>query len=140
VAPKTRPTKRSVSQFLNAVKDPQKRKDCKTILGLMKNITGEKPVMWGPGIVGFGSYHYKYKSGREGDWPLTGFSPRAQNLTIYIMPGFSSYTDLLKKLGRHKTGVSCLYIKRLDEVRLPVLRTLIRESYRTMKKAQKITT
>lgn len=132
---KTRPTGKTVSGFINAVKDPQKRKDCRALTEIMKAITKEKPIMWGTSIVGFGSYHYKYKSGREGDWLLTGFSPRARNLTVYIMPGFSRYEDLMSRLGPHKTGVSCLYIKTLSEIRMPVLRSLIRESVRYMKRA-----
>ena len=132
---KTQKNTRSVSDFLNKIPDPQKRKDAKTILKLMKEVTKEKPVMWGTSIVGFGDYHYKYASGREGDWMITGFSPRKQNLTVYIMPGYSfpEYKELLKKLGPHSLGRSCLYIKHLDDIHLPTLKKLIAQGYRDMK-------
>ena len=103
----------------------------------MKQITKEEPIMWGPSIVGFGSYHYKYESGREGDMCITGFSPRKQNLTIYILPGFKRYSELMKKLGKHKTGSSCLYINKLEDVDLKVLKQLITESVKYMKKKYK---
>jgi hypothetical protein len=125
---KTKKTKASVSAFLNSVEDDQKRKDCKTIAKIMKEVTGAAPKMWGPNIVGFGSYRYKYASGREGDWFLTGFSPRKQALTLYIMSGFGEYDALLKKLGKFKTGQACLYIKRLEDVDLGTLRKLIKSS------------
>ena len=101
----------------------------------MQETTNAKPKMWGDSIVGFGSYHYKYASGREGDWFLTGFSPRKQNLTIYIMPGFEKYETLLNKLGRHSTGKSCLYIKKIENVDLDVLKELIEQSVQQMTKA-----
>ncbi|MCO5207271.1 MAG: DUF1801 domain-containing protein, partial [Anaerolineae bacterium] len=91
-------------------------------------VTGEPGALWGTSIVGFGTYHYKYASGREGDWFVTGFSPRKQNMTLYIMPGFEQYNDLLSKLGKHKTGKSCLYINKLDDVDLDVLRELVAQS------------
>ena len=131
---KTKPNKASVDKFLNSVKDERKRKDCFKVLELMKKITKEEPVMWGPSIVGFGSYHYKYESGREGDWFLTGFSPRKQNLTLYIMSGFKRYNELMKKLGKHKTGSSCLYINKLEDIDMRVLKELITESIKYMKK------
>ena len=131
---KTQPTKASVTKFINAIEDETRRRDCKTLLKLMKDLTGHKPVMWGDSLIGFGTYHYKYASGREGDWPRTGFSPRKQNLTVYIMPGFSKYGSLLEKLGKHKTSVSCLYIKRLDDVHMPTLKKLIERSIRDMKR------
>ncbi len=126
--PKTKRNNASVSAFLNAVEDPQKRKDCKTLAKMMKAITGAQPKMWGASMVGYGSYHYTYASGREGDWFLTGFSPRKQNLTLYIMPGFRNHAKLLKKLGKHKTGKACLYIKTLEDVDLDILHELIEES------------
>jgi hypothetical protein len=126
---KTTPNDQNVEQFLNAVADEQKRKDSFTILELMKQVTGLEPKMWGSSIVGFGSYHYRYESGREGDTILTGFSPRKQNLTIYNMGGFEQLDDLLKKLGKHTTGKGCLYIKRLDDVDLPTLKRLIEVSF-----------
>jgi hypothetical protein len=110
------------------VPDETTKRECFTILQMMENITGEKPKMWGDSIVGFGSYHYKYASGREGDWFLTGFSPRKQNLTVYIMSGFKRYDELMARLGRHKTGRSCLYVKKLEDVDLSVLEELIRLS------------
>jgi hypothetical protein len=101
---------------------------------MMKKATGEKPSMWGTSIVGFGNYHYKYKSGREGDWFYVGFSPRKQNLTVYSMAGFDRYEGLMKKLGRYKTGMSCLYVNSLGDIHLPTLRTLITQSVRHMRK------
>jgi hypothetical protein len=135
VAIKTQPTKLSVTEFINSVDDEQKRKDAKTLLKLMKDTTGEKPMMWGTSIIGFGSYHYKSdRSRQEGDWPLTGFSPRKQNMTVYIMPGFEQYDALMKKLGKYKTGKSCLYFKQLEDIDEGVLRELVSESYQLMKK------
>jgi hypothetical protein len=133
---KTKVNDESVEGFLNSVADEQKREDCFEILELMKQVTKETPKMWGSSIVGFGSYHYKGASGREGDWMLTGFSPRKQNLTLYIMGGFDSHQDLLKKLGKYKTSVGCLYIKKLDDVDREVLKELVAESVRTMKNLQ----
>ena len=133
---KTKVNDVSVEGFLNSVADEQKREDCFEILKLMKQVTKETPKMWGSSIVGFGSYHYKGASGREGDWMLTGFSPRKQNLTLYLMGGFNSHKDLLKKLGKHKTSVGCLYIKKLDDVDRKVLKELVAESVRTMKNLQ----
>ena len=127
---KTIPTNQSVEEFLNAVADERKREDSFAILELMKQVTGLEPKMWGSSIVGFGSYHYKYESGREGDMILAGFSPRKQNLTIYNMGGIDQYDDLLKKLGKHTVGGGCLYIKRLDDVDLPTLKRLIEESFK----------
>jgi len=125
---KTQPSDASVEEFLNGIADEQKRADCFTLLGLMRKATGAEPKMWGDSIVGFGTYRYKYASGREGDWMQIGFSPRKQNLTLYIMSGFSRYDDLMKSLGKHSTGKSCLYIKRLDDVDMPTLETLVQES------------
>jgi hypothetical protein len=131
---KTKQTNASVEKFLNQVPDEGRREDCFKIAKIMENITGEEPKMWGPSIVGFGSYHYKYASGREGDWPITAFSPRKKDLTIYIMPGLADYKDLTAKLGKYSNGKSCLYIKRLSDVHEPTLKKLIRESIKTMKK------
>ncbi len=125
---KTRPTEQSVEEFLNKIPDDQKRKDSYTILELMKNVTGEEPKMWGESIVGFGSYHYRYESGREGDSPLTGFSPRKQNLTLYIMGGVARYEALLQKLGKFSTGNACLYIKKIEDIDVPTLEELVRQS------------
>lgn len=126
---KTIPNINSVTDFLEAIPEEEKRKDCFVLLELMKEITNEPPVMWGPSIIGFGSYHYKYDSGREGDMLLTGFSPRSQNLSLYIMAGFKRYEDLMSRLGKHKTGKSCLYIKRLSDINMDVLKELITSSF-----------
>ncbi|MCB0487105.1 MAG: DUF1801 domain-containing protein [Cyclobacteriaceae bacterium] len=136
--PKTKKNADSVEGFLSKVKDKQRKEDCLKVLELMKKATGEKPMMWGASIVGFGSYHYTYASGKEGDWPLTAFSPRAQNLTLYIMPGFDKYDGLMSKLGKYKTGKSCLYLKKLDDVDQNVLQKLIGESVKYMKKKYKV--
>jgi len=129
---KTKPNDRNVERFLNGITDDQKRQDCFTLLELMKQITRAEPRMWGGSIVGFGSYHYRYASGREGDWFLAGFSPRKQNLTLYIMAGFEQYDELLKTLGKYKTGKACLYVKRLEDIDLSTLRKLVRQSVRHM--------
>jgi hypothetical protein len=131
---KTKENKKSVSAFLNSIKDVQKRNDTKALSAMIQKITGKKPKLWGSSIVGFDSYHYKYKSGQEGDWPLTGFSPRKQNLTIYIMPGFKKYSSLLNKIGKHKKSVSCLYVKRLEDLDQNVLKKMIADSVRVMKR------
>jgi hypothetical protein len=125
---KTTRNNASVSAFLDAIKDECRRADCKAVARLMQKMTGEKPKMWGTSIVGFGSYHYVYASGREGDWPITGFSPRAQALTLYIMSGFDGEPALMKKLGKYKTGKSCLYVKSLADVDVAVLEELVRRS------------
>ncbi len=131
---KTKPTKKSVDEFLKKVENPNKRADSFKILEIMKAITQDEPVMWGDSIVGFGSYRYKYASGREGDWPIVGFSPRKQNLALYIMSGFENYEEILKKLGKFKTGKSCLYINKLKDVDMESLKELISESIKYMKK------
>ena len=118
---KTRPTSASVAAFLKTVADDERRKDCQTLVKLMKQATGAPAKMWGPSIVGFGTYRYVYASGRQGDWPLVGFSPRKQDLTLYIMAGFARYAALMKQLGKHKSGKSCLYLKRLGDVDMAVL-------------------
>lgn len=125
----------SVEDFIGKVADEQQRDDSFTLLKLFIKITGEEPKMWGPSIIGFGSYHYKSeRSSQEGDWPITGFSPRKQNLTLYIMPGFGDFQELLGKLGKHKTSVGCLYIKRLSDVDMKVLEKLIAATFAAMKK------
>lgn len=133
--PKTKKSTASVSKFLNSVTDDSRREDSQLVCDMMQKITKCEPVMWGTSIVGFGSYHYTYASGREGDWMLCGFSPRKQALTLYIMSGFDKYEVLLATLGEFKTGKSCLYIKRLDQIHLPTLRKLIRASVTHMKKS-----
>jgi hypothetical protein len=131
---KTRPTTQSVSAFIASIDDDQRRKDAKKLLALMKKVTGKPAKMWGPSIVGFGSYHYVYDSGHEGDACVAGFSPRKSALTIYVMPGFSEYGPLLKKLGKVKTGKACLYIKKLDDIDMPTLETLVSRSVRWVEK------
>ncbi|MHA2099642.1 MAG: DUF1801 domain-containing protein [Candidatus Kariarchaeaceae archaeon] len=131
---KTKERKASVEKFLNSVKDDQKREDSFKILKMMKHITKAEPKLWGASIIGFGNYHYKYASGREGDWFLTGFSPRKQNMSLYIMADINKYKDLLSKLGKHKTGKGCLYINKLDDVDVKVLKELITTSVKMHKK------
>lgn len=131
---KTKLNDSSVVEFLNSVQDTKKREDSLKIVDLMRDESGEEPKMWGSSIVGFGSYHYKGVSGQEGDWPLVAFSPRKQSLTLYIMPGFERYTDLMAQLGKHSTGKSCLYIKKLEDVNLDIVRVLVRKSVEVMKK------
>jgi hypothetical protein len=131
---KTKPTAASVKQFLANIPDAERRRDCQQVARLMKRVTGAPARMWGPSIVGFGSYHYVYASGREGDWPLTGFSPRKQALVLYIMSGFARHAALVKKLGRIKTGKSCLYVKSLSDLDLAVLEELIEESVASLRK------
>lgn len=125
---KTKQTKESVEKFLNNIADDQRRKDCFQLLEIMKAATKAEPAMWGTSIVGFGRYEYAYKSGRALEWFLTGFSPRKQDLTLYIMGGVERYPSLMNKLGKHKTGKSCLYIKKLEDVDIPTLKQLIKQS------------
>lgn len=129
---KTQKNDASVASFLESVEDQRKREDSQVILKLMQDLTGDEPTMWGESIIGFGSYDYKYASGRKGTWFQTGFSPRKQNLTLYIMSGFDRYDELLAKLGKYKTGKSCLYIKQLEDVDLDVLEQLVKESVKVM--------
>jgi Domain of unknown function (DU1801) len=130
--PKTKPTAASVKDFLNEISDEERRKDCFAVAKIMEEITGDKPKMWGPSIVGFGTYHYKYDSGREGDWPVAAFSPRKRDLTLYIMMGFDKYPELMEKLGKHSTSKSCLYIKRLSDIHVPTLKKLIKASVKQL--------
>ena len=133
--PKTQKNDANVRDFINAVENETKRQDSLELLKIFEECTGEQPAMWGTSIVGYGSYHYKSeRSSQEGDWPLTGFSPRKQNLTIYIMSGFDKYKDKLAKLGKHKTTVSCLYINKLSEVDMNILKAIISDSFEVMKK------
>lgn len=136
--PKTKPTKKSVAAFLKSVTDSQKRNDTETVIAIMSDATKCEPVMWGASIIGFGTYRYQYATGREGDWPIVGLSPRKTNLTIYIMAGFDAYEGLLAKLGKHSTGSSCLYIKRLADVDIAVLKKLIVQSVAAMKRKHKL--
>lgn len=134
---KTKPTEASVKEFLNQIPDKERRDDCFAIAKMMEEATGAKAKMWGPSIVGFGSFHYKYDSGREGDWPLTGFSPRKNDLTLYLMMGFEQHRELMQQLGKHKTSKSCLYIKRLSDIHVPTLKKLIKASLRQLREYQK---
>ena len=132
---KTQVNDASAEDFVQSVPDETKRKDSQELLKLFSKVTGEQPKMWGSSIVGYGKYHYKSERSRqEGDWMMTGFSPRKQNLTLYIMNGFGEYGDLLKKLGKHKVSVGCLYINKLADVDLTVLEQLVAKSYAAMKK------
>jgi len=130
--PKTKETAESVSAFLDKIADKSRREDCLAVVDIMRDVTKEEPKMWGSSIVGFGRYRYKYESGREGEWMITGFSPRKSDLTLYIMPGFEPFADLMKRLGKYKTGKSCLYIKKLADVDVGVLRELVTRSVKKM--------
>lgn len=130
---KTKITKASVDKFIKGIKDEQVREDCIKIAEMMQKVTKTEPKMWGTSIVGFGSYHYKGASGREGDWFLTGFSPRKQNLTLYLMGGFQENEELLASLGKYSTGKGCLYIKKLEDVNSKVLKELVSRSVKRLK-------
>jgi hypothetical protein len=130
---KTKETASSVDDFI-AKQPADTAADCRTIMALMKKATGEEPKLWGPSIVGYGRYAYKYDSGREGEWMITGFSPRKANLTLYFMMDFEKETALLQKLGKHTTGKSCLYIKKLSDVDVKVLESLITKGVKAMAK------
>ncbi|TGN19998.1 DUF1801 domain-containing protein [Leptospira idonii] len=134
---KTKETQNSVVSFLNQIKEESKRTDCFELVSLMEKITKEKAKLWGTNLVGFGNYHYVYESGHEGDSFLVGFSPRSQNLTLYIMAGFETYESILKDLGKFKTGKSCLYIKKLEDIDRKKLKELITNSVSYMKKKYK---
>lgn len=131
---KTKATKASVTAFLNSIEPEQKRKDAKAIAKIMRNATGNRARMWGPSIVGYGKYHYRYDSGREGDFMRVGFSPRKQNLSVYVVPGFKGFKGLLNKLGKHKVGRSCLYINKLADVDVDVLTEIVEKSVKVMNK------
>lgn len=130
---KTKPTKLSVRTFVNSIEDKQKRADAKKVAAMMRKATGARARMWGNSIVGYGQYHYKYASGREGDFLITGFSPRKQALTVYILAGFKAFEPLMEKLGKYKTGKSCLYIKQLADIDEKVLQRLINGSVKYMR-------
>lgn len=131
---KTKRNDASVEEFLNRIPDEARRRDCFTLLELMKKATRKEPKMWGPSIIGLGDYHYKYESGREGDWFSVGFSPRKQDLTLYLMAGYGRFPELMRKLGKYKTGKSCLYIKKLEDVDLKVLKQLVTASVKMLEK------
>lgn len=130
---KTKPTKKSVTAFIKDIQDEQMRRDARKVAAMMREATGTRAKMWGASIVGFGEYHYKYDSGREGDFMITGFSPRKQALTLYVIPGFRHFEALMGKLGKYKTGKSCLYIRRLSDVDEQVLKRLITASVKYMR-------
>ena len=129
---KTKPTQESVLDYLGKIADPQRREDCLSVLDMMKAATRAEPVMWGSSIVGFGRYQYHYASGHSGEWPIIGFSPRKNDLTLYMMPGFDRHEGLMARLGKYKAGKSCLYLKRLADVDLSVLKELIDELVKAM--------
>jgi hypothetical protein len=131
---KTKPSKVSVSSFLAKIKNAERRADCDTLVKLMSKITGQKPVMWGPSIVGFDSYHYKYDSGREGDMCIVGFGSGSAHLSIYVVAGFKGAETILEKLGKHKHSVSCLYVKRLSDIDLQQLEKLLVKSVAEIRK------
>ena len=131
---KTKKNDVSVNDFLNSIEDGQKREDSFEVLEMMKKLSGKEPKMWGGSIVGFGNYQYKYETGREGEWFRVGFSPRKANLSLYIMDGFEKYDKLMGELGQHKTGKSCLYIKRLSDIDKKILQQLIKESLKSFDK------
>jgi len=133
---KTKVNKASVDKFIKSIKDEQTKDDCYKILDMMQKAAKAEPKMWGTSIIGFGNYHYKYASGREGDWFITGFSPRKQNLTLYIMSGFDEYESLLKRLGKHSKSKSCLYIKKLEDIDMKVLKELVTRSVKHMQKTR----
>ncbi|HOX24357.1 MAG TPA: DUF1801 domain-containing protein [Candidatus Krumholzibacteria bacterium] len=133
---KTRPGDGDVESFLAGVPGDSRREDCRAVLAIMQRITGQPPVLWGGSIVGFGRYRYRYASGREGDWFLTGFSPRKNDLTLYIMTGFAAYDELLAGLGKFRTGKACLYVKRLADLHLPTLERLIEQSVAHLARGQ----
>jgi hypothetical protein len=127
----TTSSRADVDAFLAAIPDERKRADSEAVCRLMAEETGETPAMWGASMVGFGAYHYRYESGREGDSMAVGFSPRKQSLTLYLMDGFAEYGELLDRLGKHSTGKACLYVKRLSDIDLDVLREMVGRSYRS---------
>ena len=132
MANKTQPTSTSVADFIASLDDERLQAECRQLVDLMQEVSGKEPMLWGPAIIGFGQYHYRYESGREGDFMRVGFSPRKQTLSIYIIPGFEPYQAILERLGKHKVGKSCLYIKRLEDVDRSALRELVRQSWVAM--------
>ena len=131
---KTKPTRARVSDFVDSIDNAKRRADTKKVLAMMRRATGKRATMWGPSMVGFGKYHYKYESGREGEFMLTGLAPRKQNLVVYIIPGFEPFAAQMKKLGKYKTGRSCLYINKLEDVDAKALEKLITDSVKLMRK------
>jgi hypothetical protein len=138
-ANKTQPTAASVNAFVSSIKDPVRRREVRKVMTLLRRATKARPRMWGSSIIGFGSYYYKYGSGREGEWCITGLSPRKDSLTVYILPGLHHQAANLKQLGNVTTGRSCVYIKRLDDIRLPILEKMARQAMRDITKYTKRT-
>lgn len=136
---KTQPTDQNAAEYLNAIEDPKRREDCLRLLEIFEEEVGAPAVMWGDAIVGFGTYHYIYESGREADWMLAGFSPRKRNISLYIMSGFEGVEDIMSRLGKHKTGKSCLYINKLADIDEAALRELIRRSLTHLKSTYETT-
>ena len=134
----TQKTGASVTAFIASIKDETRRKDCKALLALLKDATGAPARMWGPSIVGFGDFQYQYPNGKEMEWFLAGFSPRKQNLTMYLMSGYEPFPELMQKLGKHSTGRSCLYFKRMSDIHQPTLKKLIKQSMKRMKATPKL--
>jgi len=132
---KTKPTDRDVTEFLNEIPEEEKRRDCFALADLMQRVTGEKPEMWGESMIGFGRYNYRYASGQTGEWSKTGFAPRKQNITIYIMAYLENFPEIMQRLGKFKTGKSCIYIKRLSDIDISVLEELIRQSLKSLMSA-----
>lgn len=130
---KTKATEASVEDFIAQIEHPKRRRDSYTLLEIMKRLSGEEPKLWGPSIIGFGQYHYKYDSGREGDFMRTGFAPRKANMVVYIMPGYRNYGEQLARLGKHKIGKSCLYLTDLEQVDINVLEEIIADSLEYMR-------
>jgi Domain of unknown function (DU1801) len=133
---KTLPTRASVPKYLAAIPDESRRRDARALCSMMAEVTGEKPVLWGESMIGFGMFHFKYASGRQGDWPLTAFAARKDRLTVYLMDGFEHRAALLRQLGKHTKGKSCLHIKRLDDVDTTALRELVEASFTQMRRQQ----
>jgi len=131
---KTKVNDESVEAYLASIENDQRREECSVIDRLMQRATRLEPKMWGASIVGYGSYHYKYASGREGDWLATGFAPRKQAMTIYVMLGFGNYDELMARLGKYKTGKSCLYVNKLENIDIDVLEQLVRRSFKDLKR------
>jgi hypothetical protein len=132
---KTTPNDGDVDAFLDGIEDESKQADSRELVELMTQVTGAPPKLWGPSIVGFGSYHYKYASGHEGDWFLVGFAPRKRELTLYVMAELDRHADLLAKLGKHRHGKSCLHVKGLDAIHRPTLRKLVKQTVAQIRKA-----
>jgi len=134
---KTRLNDKDLDEFLNSIENRKRSEDTNKIIDIMKKVTSHEPKMWGDSIIGFDTYHYKYKTGREGDWLAIGVAPRKQNISLYLMNGFNEYEDLLSKLGKHKVGKACLYINKIEDINIKILEELIAKSYKSVKEMYK---